>query len=428
MRTPTTPATASMARPTAGAATVGRSVAYLVTGLPLGLLGFLWSVASSLLTVLIAATHLGGPAFLGATWVTRRLAGLERRRAGWVLGGAIPARYQPSAGEPMRRRVTIVLGDSATWRDLAWLVLLLPLGAVGGIAAAVITAVELGAITAPLWASTVPNPHAPGPMGFLMTTGAGRVVLTLIGLGLVPVAAVIVRFLADGLVRLAGVLLGPGSETRLLERAEQLAGSRRRVVDAQAAELRRIERDLHDGAQARIVAAGMTLALASRKLRAGPEGSAAAGSDVDLARHQLDEALAELRHLVRGIHPPILTDRGLYAALAALSGDAPFDVELRGDRDARYPAAVEAAAYFVVAEGLANATKHAEATAASIELTRTGDELRVAVTDNGRGGADPDGSGVDGLRRRIEALDGALTLTSPPGGPTTLYAELPCAS
>jgi signal transduction histidine kinase len=196
------------------------------------------------------------------------------------------------------------------------------------------------------------------------------------------------------------------------------------VVDAQAAELRRIERDLHDGAQARMVAAGMTLALAARKLRANGD----AGADVDLARRQLDDALTELRSLVRGIHPPILTDRGLYAALAALAGDSPVRVELRGDPDRRYPAAVESAAYFVVAEGLTNAAKHATATAVVVDLGGPVDAVTVSVTDNGRGGADPAGAGIDGLRRRVEALDGTLTLTSPPGGPTVLRAELPCAS
>jgi signal transduction histidine kinase len=205
------------------------------------------------------------------------------------------------------------------------------------------------------------------------------------------------------------------------------------VVDAQAAELRRIERDLHDGSQARMVAAGMTLALAARRLRAQPDAEAAddtarAAADVDLARRQIDDALTELRRLVRGIHPPILTDRGLHAALAALAGDSPLTVSVRGATGERYPAAVESAAYFVVAEGLANAAKHADATRCTVELHRSGDTVHVTLTDDGRGGADPAGSGLEGLRRRIEALDGVLTITSPPGGPTSLHAEFPCAS
>jgi signal transduction histidine kinase len=267
-------------------------------------------------------------------------------------------------------------------------------------------------------------------MHFLMTTTPGRCLFAALGVLLAPPAAALVRVLAAGLARLAATLLGPGEHRRLVEQTAQLTRSRQRVVDAQAAELRRIERDLHDGAQARIVAAGMTLALAARKLRAHPPGTADpdGGADVELARRQLDDALAELRRLVRGIHPPILTDRGLHAALTALAGDAPFTVELRGDPTARYPAAVESAAYFVVAEGLTNTAKHAAATTATVDVSQHADTVRITVTDNGHGGADPTGTGIDGLRRRVEALDGTLTLTSPPGGPTVLYAELPCTS
>jgi signal transduction histidine kinase len=288
----------------------------------------------------------------------------------------------------------------------------------------VVAAIDLAAITAPAWAWAVPNPHAPFPMKPLLTTTPGRFGFVLIGLAALPVALWLLRTLAAGVVFLATALLRPGEHRRLVEQAARLAETRRRVVDAQAAELRRIERDLHDGAQARIVAAGMTLALAARKLHANGD----AGADVDLARRQLDDALTELRSLVRGIHPPILTDRGLYAALAALAGDSPVRVELRGDPDRRYPAAVESAAYFVVAEGLTNAAKHATATGVVVDLGGPVDAVTVSVTDNGRGGADPAGAGIDGLRRRVEALDGTLTLTSPPGGPTVLRAELPCAS
>jgi signal transduction histidine kinase len=257
-----------------------------------------------------------------------------------------------------------------------------------------------------------------------MTTTPGRFGLTALGLVLLPLVAWLLRFLARAQAAAARALLAPGLHARLVGEAARLARSRARVVDAQAAELRRIERDLHDGAQARIVAAGMTLALAARKLRTG----AAAEPDVALARRQLDEALADLRRLVRGIHPPILTDRGLHAALSALAADSPLAVELRGEVEERYPAPVESAAYFVVAEGLANAGKHSGATACVIELGRTATTVEVTLTDDGRGGADPTGTGLDGLRRRVEALDGVLSVTSPAGGPTVLHAEFPCAS
>ncbi|MFF4880722.1 sensor histidine kinase [Micromonospora sp. NPDC000668] len=397
------------------------ALAYLFSSLVAGVVGLAWAVASTLGVGLLAITQLGGPAFLGAAWVTRRLADLERHRAGWVLGTAIAAPYLPIEGATMRQRVSAVAVQPATWRDLAWLVALFPLGLAGGIAAIVVTVVDLAAVVAPAWAWAVPNPHAPFPMRPLMTTVPGRFGLTVLGVLLLPVTAWFLRTAGLLQARTARVLLAPGAHRHLVEEAARLAQTRRRVVDAQAAELRRIERDLHDGAQARIVAAGMTLALAARKLRAG----AAAASDVDLARRQLDDALTELRRLVRGIHPPILTDRGLHAAVAALAGDSPLSVEIRGDPDDRYPPAVESAAYFVIAEGLANAGKHADARTCVVTLARTAGTVTVTLTDDGQGGADPSGSGLDGLRRRVEALDGRLTITSPPGGPTVLSAELP---
>ncbi|WP_329109559.1 sensor domain-containing protein [Micromonospora sp. NBC_01699] len=405
-----------------------RALVYLVSGVVASAAGFAFSLAALVGVGLLAVTQLGGPAFLGAARVSRTLAGIERRRAGWVLGATIPAPYLPGTAGTIRQRVTAVGTQPATWRDLAWLVLLIPLGLAGGCAALVVTAVDLGAIVAPAWAWAVPNPRAPFPMKPLMTTPSGRIVLTVLGLLLVPVVAWLLRTLAVLQARLARALLAPGTHRRLVEQAAHLAATRQRVVDAQAAELRRIERDLHDGAQARIVAAGMTLALAARKLRTGGGTGGGAEADVALARRQLDEALAELRRLVRGIHPPILTDRGLHAALAALAGDSPLTVEVRADTADRYPAAIESAAYFVVAEGLANAGKHADATTCTIDISRTVDTLRIRLADNGRGGADPGGSGLDGLRRRVEALDGVLTLTSPVGGPTILDAEFPCAS
>ncbi|MET8257851.1 sensor domain-containing protein [Micromonospora sp. NPDC005205] len=401
--------------------TTASALAYLLSSLVAGVVGLGWSLASTIGVGLLAITQLGGPAFLGATWVTRRLADLERRRAGWVLGGAIAAPYLPIEGATVRQRVRAVAVQPATWRDLAWLITVFPLGLAGGIAAIVVTVVDLAAVVAPLWAWAVPNPHAPFPMRPLMTTVPGRFGLTLLGVLLLPVTAWLLRTAGRAQARAARGLLAPGAHGQLVEEAARLAQSRRRVVDAQAAELRRIERDLHDGAQARIVAAGMTLALASRKLPSG----ATAASDVDLARRQLDDALTELRRLVRGIHPPILTDRGLHAAVAALAGDSPLAVEVRGDPEERYPPAVESAAYFVIAEGLANAGKHAEARTCVVTLVRGAGTVTVTLTDDGQGGADPAGSGLDGLRRRVEALDGRLTITSPLGGPTVLSARLP---
>ncbi|MEU7866945.1 sensor domain-containing protein [Dactylosporangium sp. NPDC049140] len=405
----------------------GAALGYLAAGVAAGPAGLLWSIAAVAAVAVLGVTQLGGPAFLGAAWVTRRLAWAERHRAAWVLGRPIDPPYLPAPAGTLRRRVAAVGAQPATWRDLAWLVLLFPLGIGLGVAGIVVTAVTVGMATAPAWAWAVPNPRAPFPVKPLMTTGGGRLLLVPLGLALLPLAAWLVRRLARLEVSVARALLAPGEHRRLVEETERLARTRARVVDAQAAELRRIERDLHDGAQARIVAAGMTLALAARKLR-GVDSSSVALSDVDTARRQLDEALAELRRLVRGIHPPILTDRGLHAALAALAGDSPLPVVVRGDPALRFPAAVESAAYFVAAEGLANAAKHSDAGACVLELRRTAAGVCIIVEDDGRGGADPAGAGLDGLRRRVEALDGILTVDSPPGGPTLLRAELPCAS
>ncbi len=204
-----------------------------------------------------------------------------------------------------------------------------------------------------------------------------------------------------------------------------LEKTRAGAVDVQDTELRRIERDLHDGAQARLVALGMSLGMAEQKLAGDPSAAAVLVAE---AREGVEEALRELRDLARGIHPPVLTDRGLGAALAALTDRSAVPVHLEADVAERPPAAVETAAYFVAAEAIANAGKHAGASRVDVRLARTPGSLVVEVRDDGRGGADPAGAGLTGLRHRVEALDGTLELESPSGGGTTLRAELPCAS
>jgi signal transduction histidine kinase len=398
-----------------------RSLVYLVGSMVAGPVTFFWSLASTVVVGVVSLTQLGGPVFLGASWVTRRFAHFERLRAVPVLGSKIDSPYVPVTADSMHRRVTGIAAQPATWRDLAWLTVLFPLSLVLGIPAIVLTVISLALASAPLWAWSVPNPNAPFPMGLLMLTAPGRFLLAAAGLLLLPIVIRLARVLALAQARTARALLAPGQHRSLVNEAARLSESRRRVVDAQAAELRRIERDLHDGAQARIVAAGMTLALASRKLGSGHP----AIPDFDLARRQLDDALGELRRLVRGIHPPILTDRGLHAAVTALAGDSSLPVQIGADPAQRFPAAVESAIYFVIAEGLVNAAKHADAANCVIAITSSAERATVIVTDDGRGGADPDGSGLDGLRRRVEALDGDLTITSPAGGPTALHAEIP---
>jgi signal transduction histidine kinase len=214
-----------------------------------------------------------------------------------------------------------------------------------------------------------------------------------------------------------------GRDLRHTQRIEELEATRAGAVDVQESELRRIERDLHDGAQARLVALGMSIGMAEEKLRTDPEGARALLAE---ARTGARKALEELRDLARGIHPPILTDRGLEPAIVALAASSPLPVTVSVDVPERPPAAVETAAYFVVAEALANAVKHADAARIGIMIRRSNGALVAEIVDDGRGGADPSGAGLRGLRQRAGALDGTLRIDSPAGGPTTVSAELPC--
>ena len=212
---------------------------------------------------------------------------------------------------------------------------------------------------------------------------------------------------------------------RHAHRIEVLEASRADAIDVQETELRRIERDLHDGAQARLVALGMSLGMAEQKLASDPD---AVRELLAEARRGAGEALEELRDLARGIHPPILTDRGLEAAVAALTARSPVPVTLSVDVPRRPAGAVESAAYFVVSEALANVIKHARAGHVDIRIEQSDSVLVAEIVDDGRGGADLSGRGLTGLGQRVRALDGILQVTSPNGGGTTLRAELPCAS
>jgi signal transduction histidine kinase len=235
---------------------------------------------------------------------------------------------------------------------------------------------------------------------------------------------------------LARRLLGPTRREKLAERVESLARSRAELVDAADAERRRIERDLHDGAQQRLVSLAMNLGMARERFGDEPEPVRQA---IAAAHDEAMLALTELRQFIRGLHPAVLSDRGLVAALSGLAARAPLPVRLQVDVPRPASAAVEAVAYFIVSEALANVAKHAQATQAEVTVTRiggqagmeAGDVLRLIVADDGRGGAVPgagDGTGLRGLAQRAAAVDGTLTIDSPPGGPTTITAELPCES
>jgi signal transduction histidine kinase len=215
-----------------------------------------------------------------------------------------------------------------------------------------------------------------------------------------------------------------GGEQELAERVDELTRTRRGALDVQAHELRRIERDLHDGAQARLVALTMQLGRAEARLSDHPE----AADLVREARGEAKEAIAELRDLARGIAPPVLADRGLPAAVEAVAARSAIRATVEATISRRPPPVVETAAYFVAAESLTNAAKHAgEGARAHVSIRDGADRLTLEVSDDGRGGADPAGSGLTGLRHRVEALDGVLTVTSAAGAGTVIRAELPYA-
>jgi signal transduction histidine kinase len=371
-------------------------------GLAAGLALFSYLFITVLLITAIGTVALVGAWLLPETvLLIRRIAGAKRSMVAAWTGQEIPEAYLPVTGR-LRDRLRTAIRDPGTFTDLRWMVADFGYGC-------------LGYLALPLW-----------PAG-LLVDGARC--------GLMrrrPLVLPLITRLADLDAAWSAALLKPSPKARLTERVEQLTQTRAGAIAAHSAELRRIERDLHDGAQARLVSLSMRIGLAKRAFNRDPQ---AAWRLLDEAQEHAEEALAELRHVVRGIHPPILTDRGLAGAVRALAASSGLEVIVRADDlDAgpRAPAAVEAAAYFVVAEALTNAARHSGSSRAEVGLTRTGTGVRVSVRDEGKGGAestgnDTGGTGLPGMRRRVAALDGTFTVTSPAGGPTLIEAELPCA-
>jgi signal transduction histidine kinase len=352
----------------------------------------------------------------GAGPVVRYLTELTRRLCGEWCGVPIASPYRPEpAGDgeygipTWRQQRQWITADPATWRDLAWLVLNPMIGTV--LAGASVAAIVFGIFGMAL-------PHGSTPLA-----GAGGqpffgILVAVAGFGAAP-------WLLRGYGEFARSLLGPTRQAALEQRVSHLAQTRSDTIDAGAAEVRRIERDLHDGAQARLVAMGMTLDAAGQLIESNP---AAAHALLAEARDNSVKALAELRDLVRGIHPPVLADRGLADAVRALALDMPLRVECACELAGRPPAPVESAAFFAVSELLANVSKHAQADRAWIDVRHDRGVLRVGVTDDGRGGADPGrGTGLSGIEHRLAAFDGVVAVSSPPGGPTVVNLEIPCA-
>lgn len=331
-----------------------------------------------------------------AVLLIRRIAGAKRNLTTLWTGRKIPEAYAPMTGT-LRERLRISVKDPSTLTDFRWMVAYYFYGA-------------LVFLALPVWpvALVVDGVWA----GILRRT---------------PVVLPLIVRLADLEAHWSTVLLMPSPKARLARRVEELKETRADAIAAHGAELRRIERDLHDGAQANLVALSMRIGLAKRAYDRDPE---AARRLLDEAQSQAEQALTDLRHVVRGIHPPILTDRGLVGAVRALAASSGLAVTVEDgglEEGTRAPAAVEAAAYFVVAESLTNVAKYSGADRAEVQLTRTKRGLTVSVRDEGRGGADEaQGSGLLGMRRRVAALDGTFDVTSPVGGPTVIEVMLPC--
>ena len=400
--------------------TYGRIGYLLLAGL-LGAFEFVFLVTAISLGVGLAVTLIGIPILIGSVYAWGGMAEGERRIIGSLTGTTIPNPYRPVGAGGRWARLRQRLADPATWKDLTFLLLQFPFGLVSFVVTAVVLGVGLQALTLPLWYWAIPDG---------VDVGVFHVHQLWEALALVPVGAAVLLLGIPALsalgrlyVSYAEVLLGSNPDPAVTAQMTDLRDARSRIIEAADSERRRIERDLHDGAQQRLVALALTLRMAEKRAAVGDEQAA------ELVRQAGDEAglaLKELRDLARGIHPAILTNRGLPAALDDLAGRASVPVEVVAAPEHRLPDQVEAAAYFVVSECLANIDKHAQATGASVAVTPQAGELVVTVSDDGVGGATlDDGSGLQGLQDRVGALEGTLAVQSSPGEGTQVRATIP---
>ncbi|WP_055482464.1 sensor histidine kinase [Sphaerimonospora mesophila] len=376
-----------------------------------------------LVSLLLSVTFVGLLLLPYTARVNRAVAGLARRLASHWLGRPVEARYGPRSGILNRARLT--LNDPMTWRDTGWLALHLVTGPVLVAPALALWAVLGFDLSLPFWWWAPPPEHTVDLIGVPIDNWFRVIVVVPLHFAAVAALALVtIPWLASADAHLARLILTAPEHVRLAERVAQLTETRAAALDAHGAELRRIERDLHDGAQARLVSIAMRLGIAERMMVSDP---AAAARLVSEARQSTEETMTELRGIIRGMYPPILADRGLPGAVAALAAGCAVPVTTSTDGIGRLPAAVEAAAYFIVAEALTNVARHSGASSASVRLSEADGRLTIVVTDDGRGAADETaGTGLSGIRRRAAAFDGRTDLASPPGGPTTLTVELLC--
>ena len=389
------------------------AVVHLMAGLFIGLPMFIVVLTCVITGVAMIPVLLVGVLLLAGTfWLCILIARAERARFALLLGTDIPAAPLPG-GRTWLRRVLAPLASAAAWRSVLYMLIRFPLSAVQFVLVTAAWSLGLAMLTLPSYSWALPgggvhlNGHLIRYPGALITS-------VLVGLALLLVSPAITRGLAAADAAVGRLLLGSGRE-ELTARIGALETSRAQVMDAAEAERMRIERDLHDGAQQRLVSLAMELGRARAKFDSDPEAAAAI---VGEAHEQAKQALAELRNLVRGVHPPVLTDRGLDAALSGLAALSPVPVTVSVDIPVRPPTAIEAIAYFVVAEALTNIAKHARASHARV----------IVVRDDGVGGANPNGQGLAGLAARVAGVDGRLNVNSPPGGPTSIGVMLPCGS
>jgi signal transduction histidine kinase len=366
---------------------------------------------------------IGVPFLLLFTALARRYTGFFRWWASRVLGVEIPAPYRLPENRGPMTRVRTIATDPATWRDMAFL----PVNAFVGIFCGMMPVAfwvngVLGFVMPLIW---LDNGRSVEYVLVRYDTPGNFVLAPLLGIAFLVLAWWATPRAARLHATVVKWLLAPSTKATLTNRVRVLADSRADTVDAQAAELRRIERDLHDGAQARLVALGMNLGMAEELMARDPR---AAQELLAEARQSSTRALAELRDLVRGIHPPVLADRGLDGALRALALAHPLPVEVDIELTGRPEAPVESAAYFAVAETLTNVAKHSGATGAWVRVRHEDGRLALMTGDDGHGGAvATENGGLRGIERRLAAFDGTLGIASPVGGPTIVTMELPCA-
>ncbi|MFE4514976.1 sensor domain-containing protein [Kitasatospora sp. NPDC056783] len=394
---------------------------YLILGLATGLAALV-GLCLLLAVLALCLVGIGLPLLPHALRLLRHCAEFQRRRVGRRLGGDRPR--TPYGGRASLR-------DPADRKDLLWLLAHGTAGTALAGAALTLCSHAVNWLTAPIWWQLLPDER--GKI-ILLTVDSWPMsaAAAAYGIGYAALALATLAPIADLHARVSRRLLVARPRTSLARRVQELTTTRSEALDAHAAELRRIERDLHDGAQANLVAVSLRLGMIRRALDQRPEQAAEL---VDSTQIVAEQALESLRALVRGIHPPLLADRGLAEAVRSLADRCavPTRVELDAPPPAgpppRAPAAAEAAAYFVVSEALANVARHSGARRALVRLRITAGAIAVRVEDDGRGGAvEGAGSGLPGLRRRVAAFDGSTRLSSPPGGPTVLEVEVPCGS